>query len=116
MKRDHSVINTASKPSGDGCVGCLATGGWWLHLRRCAECGNIGCCDSSPSQHASKHAHLTGHPVVASFEPGEDWFFDYEKKRMIKGVELLAPHSHPASQPAPGPTGRVPSDWESLLH
>jgi hypothetical protein len=56
--------------------------------------------------------------VVASFEPGEDWFFDYEKKWMIKGVgvELLPPHSHPASQPAPGPTGRVPSDWESLLH
>jgi hypothetical protein len=54
--------------------------------------------------------------VVASFEPGEDWFFDYEKKRMIKSVQLLPPHSHPASQPAPGPTGRVPSDWESLLH
>jgi len=116
MKRDQSGINTASKPSGDGCVECLATGGWWLRLRRCAECGHIGCCDSSPSQHASKHSHLTGHPVVASFEPGEDWFFDYEKKRMIKGVELLAPHSHPANQPAPGPTGRVPSDWESLLH
>jgi hypothetical protein len=54
--------------------------------------------------------------VVASFEPGEDWFFDYDEKRMIKGVELLPPHSHPTSQPAPGPTGRVPSDWESLLH
>ena len=116
MKRDQRGINTASKPSGDGCVECLATGGWWLHLRRCTECGHIGCCDSSPSQHASRHAALNRHPVVASFEPGEDWFFDYEEKRMIKGVELLPPHSHPASQPAPGPTGRVPSDWESLLH
>ena len=116
MKRDQRGINTASKPSGDGCVECLATGGWWLHLRRCTECGHIGCCDSSPSQHASKHAALNRHPVVASFEPGEDWFFDYEEKRMIKGVELLPPHSHPTSRPAPGPTGRVPSDWESLLH
>ena len=116
MKKDHPGINPASKPSGDGCVECLAAGGWWLHLRRCTQCGHIGCCDSSPSQHASKHSAATKHPVIASFEPGEDWFFDYEKQRMIKGVELLPPHSHPATQPAPGPAGRVPPDWEALLH
>src|SRR6266851_5283837 len=74
MKSEQRGINTASKPSGNGCVGCLVGEGWWLHLPRCAECGHIGCCDSSPSQHASKHAALTGHSVVASFEPGEDWF------------------------------------------
>jgi len=81
-------------------------------------CGvwHIGCCDSSPSQHASKHAAATGHPIIASFEPGEDWFFDYETQGMIKGVELLPPHSHPKNQPAPGPTGRVPANWESLLN
>ena len=45
------------------------------------ECGHIGCCDGSPSQHASKHAASTGHPIIASFEPGEDWFFDYEEAR-----------------------------------
>ncbi len=116
IKKNHPGIDTASKPTGNGCVECLAAGGWWLHLRRCAQCGHIGCCDSSPSQHATKHHASTGHPVVASFEPGEDWFFDYEKERMIKGVELLPPHSHPATQPAPGPAGRVPPDWESLLH
>jgi hypothetical protein len=66
--------------------------------------------------HATKHHASTGHTVVASFEPGEDWFFDYEKQRMIKGVELLPPHSHPATQPTPGPAGRVPPDWEALLH
>ncbi|MGB9233165.1 MAG: UBP-type zinc finger domain-containing protein [Terriglobales bacterium] len=82
----------------------------------CAECGHIGCCDSSPSQHASKHAAATGHPIIASFEPGEDWFFDYETQGMIEGVELLPPHSHPINQPAPGPAGRVPADWESLLN
>jgi hypothetical protein len=117
MKMGLRGINLASKPSGDGCVECLASPqGWWLHLRRCAECGHIGCCDSSPRQHASKHAAATGHPIIASFEPGEDWFFDYAKNRMINGVELLPPHSHPRNQPVPGPAGRVPANWESLLH
>jgi hypothetical protein len=58
----------------------------------------------------------TGHPIIASFEPGEDWFYDYEKRGMIKGVELLPSHSHPEDQPSPGPAGRVPANWESLLH
>src|SRR6266403_2556252 len=117
VKKGLRGINPASKASGDGCVECLASPkGWWFHLRRCAECGHIGCCDSSPSQHASKHAATTGHPIIASFEPGEDWFFDCEKRGMIKGVELLPPHAHPESQPAPGPTGRVPANWESLLN
>jgi hypothetical protein len=117
MKKNQRGIDPASKPSGDGCVECLASPkGWWFHLRRCAKCGHIGCCDSSPSQHASKHAATTGHPIIASFEPGEDWFYDYEKRGMIKGVELLPPHSHPEDQPSPGPAGRVPANWESLLH
>jgi hypothetical protein len=116
-KKAHRGFTLTSKPSGDGCVECLASPkSWWFHLRRCAECGHIGCCDSSPSQHASKHAAATGHPIVTSFEPGEDWFFDYEKRGMIKGVELLPPHAHPDSQPAPGPAGRVPANWESLLN
>jgi hypothetical protein len=55
MKSESDGINPAAKPSGMGCVECSAAGGWWFHLRRCAECGHIGCCDSSPSQHASKH-------------------------------------------------------------
>ena len=79
MKRNRRGLNPASKPSGNGCVECLASpDGWWLHLRRCTECGHIGCCDSSPSQHASRHAAATGHPIIASFEPTEHWFYDYE--------------------------------------
>ena len=108
-------INLHSKPSGDGCVECLAGEGWWFHLRRCAECGHIGCCDSSPGQHATNHANTAGHRIINSFEPGEDWFYDYDKKGMIKGVELPPPHSHPETQPVPGPEGRVPANWESLL-
>ena len=64
-------------PSGTGCVECMETDGWWLHLRRCARCGHVGCCDSSPAQHASKHAAASEHPVAQSFEPGEEWFWDY---------------------------------------
>jgi hypothetical protein len=64
----------------------------------------------------SRHAATTGHPIIASFEPGEDWFYDYEKRGMINGVALFPPHSHPEDQPSPGPAGRVPANSESLLH
>ena len=56
-----------------GCEDCLAAGGQWVHLRMCETCGRIGCCDSSPNQHATRHAHATGHPILRSVEPGEDW-------------------------------------------
>ena len=57
----------------DGCEECLATGGRWVHLRECLTCGHIGCCDSSPGRHASRHYAGTGHPIARSFEPGEEW-------------------------------------------
>lgn len=119
MKKQHERvrgINPTVEPSGVGCVECLASGGWWLHLRRCTECGHIGCCDTSPSQHATKHFHQSGHPVIASFEPGEDWFYDYESDAAIAGTELAPPRSHPLDQPVPGPEGRVPRNWRSLLN
>ncbi|HLZ95848.1 MAG TPA: UBP-type zinc finger domain-containing protein [Candidatus Dormibacteraeota bacterium] len=103
-------------PSGDGCVECLAAGGWWLHLRRCAQCGHVGCCDSSPAQHASRHAAEHGHPIVQSFEPGEDWFWDYTRQQYLEGPALKPPHHHPPNQPVPGPAGRVPKDWRRRLH
>jgi uncharacterized UBP type Zn finger protein len=60
-----------------GCEDCLRIGGRWLHLRMCTSCGHIGCCDSSPNRHATAHANETGHPVIRSAEPGEDWFWCY---------------------------------------
>jgi hypothetical protein len=60
-----------------GCEDCLATGGRWVHLRMCQSCGKIGCCDDSPSRHASQHAAETGHPIVRSAEPGEAWSWCY---------------------------------------
>jgi hypothetical protein len=56
-----------------GCEDCLRMGGWWVHLRLCLSCGHIGCCDSSPNRHASHHAHDSGHVIIRSVEPGEDW-------------------------------------------
>jgi Zn-finger in ubiquitin-hydrolases and other protein len=57
----------------EGCEDCLKTGDPWLHLRVCRSCGHVGCCDSSPNKHASAHAGASGHPIVTSLEPGEDW-------------------------------------------
>ena len=98
-------------PSGTGWVECLAAEGWWVHLRRCTACGHVGCCDSSPSRHATAHYDSTGHAVVQSFESGEDWFWDYRAQDGVDGPALTEPTSRPMSQPAPGPAGRVPADW-----
>lgn len=56
-----------------GCEDCLATGGVWLHLRICLTCGHVGCCDDSPNRHATAHNHASGHQLIRSLEPGEDW-------------------------------------------
>ncbi len=113
---ENPDVDPTVPPSGTGCVECLTADGWWLHLRRCARCGHIGCCDSSPSQHASKHAASTGHPLVRSFEPGEDWFWNYVTMEFADGPPLADPNHHPVSQPVPGPEDSVPPDWQRHLH
>jgi hypothetical protein len=112
-----ATIDPTRPPSGEGCVDCLATAdGWWYHLRRCATCGRIGCCDSSPSQHASRHAAAAGHPIFASFEPDEDWLWDVTSLEYAEGPELAPPRWRPADQPVPAPADRVPEDWEDRLN
>lgn len=108
-------INPDVPPSGGGCVECDRDGGWWIHLRRCAQCGHVGCCDDSLSRHATAHAAETGHPIIQSFEPGEDWFWDYRARDYVEGSRLAPPRSHPEGQGVPGPVGRVPDDWQRLL-
>ena len=82
-------------PSGDGCVECLRDGGRWVHLRRCLTCGHIGCCDSSPGRHARAHAREVSHPLVQSFEPGEDWIWCFVDDVGFE-IEGAAPSpSHP---------------------
>lgn len=110
------AIDVELPPSGAGCAECLAGGGWWVHLRRCATCGHVGCCDTSPAQHATGHFRGTGHPIVQSFEPGEDWFYDYRSGDISDGPALGPPASRPDDQPVPGPAGRVPNNWRKLIH
>lgn len=65
-------------PSANGCEECLATGDTWVHLRICMTCGHVGCCDSSPNRHATAHWQThSDHPIIRSFEPGEDWWWCY---------------------------------------
>ena len=111
-------IDPEVKPSGTGCAECLSAepAGWWFHLRRCAACGHVGCCDSSPSQHARAHWKDSGHRYMQSFEPGEDWFWDFETDEYAAGPALAPPHGHPDDQPVPGPAGAVPNDWPDRLN
>jgi uncharacterized UBP type Zn finger protein len=70
-------------PSAQGCEECLASGDRWVHLRICLSCGTVGCCDSSKNKHATKHFQTTGHPIIQSFEPGEDWRWCYVDAMMV---------------------------------
>ena len=70
-------INPDVVPSTNGCEECLKMGSSWVHLRLCLTCGHVGCCDSSPNRHATKHFHATAHPIIRSFQPGEDWAWCY---------------------------------------
>jgi uncharacterized UBP type Zn finger protein len=79
MSEDCTHLDTIREvtPNTPGCEECLAIGQGWVHLRVCMTCGHVGCCDSSPGTHATKHAHATEHPIVRSLEPGEEWFYCY---------------------------------------
>ena len=81
-------------PSGDGCVECLQLGGHWVHLRVCQACGHVACCDNSPGRHATGHFHETSHPIIRSFEPGEEWFWCYEDDTAFE-LDVPPGPSHP---------------------
>src|SRR5919204_6580526 len=83
-----------------GCEDCLATGGEWLHLRICLECGKVGCCDSSPNRHASAHAHASGHPIIRSLEPGEEWSWCF-----VDQVAMVIPDVRGATRIPASPMG-----------
>ena len=70
-------------PNSNRCEACVAMGSGWVHLRMCTTCGLVGCCDSSPNRHASAHAHLVGHPIVQSIEPGENWRWCYVDEEYV---------------------------------
>jgi hypothetical protein len=66
------------------CAECVKIGAAWVHLRTCQTCGATLCCDSSPNQHATKHAHASGHPVIASAQPGERWLYCYPDDAFVQ--------------------------------
>jgi uncharacterized UBP type Zn finger protein len=80
--------------SGNGCVECLRDGTSWVHLRRCATCGHIGCCDSSPMRHATGHYTQSSHPIIQSFEPGEDWLWCYVDELAFEIASMRDSLSH----------------------
>jgi Zn-finger in ubiquitin-hydrolases and other protein len=86
----------SSPPSSTGCEDCLAQGQHnWVHLRMCQICGHVGCCDNSPGRHATGHFHTTSHPIIRSYEPGEDWFWCYPDELMFEIEDALPKYSHP---------------------
>jgi uncharacterized UBP type Zn finger protein len=66
-------VNPKIRGNTKGCEECEKIGSSWVHLRLCLTCGHVGCCDSSPNKHGTKHFKETEHPVIKSYEPGEDW-------------------------------------------
>jgi len=81
-----------------GCEDCLRTGGVWLHLRICLECGHVGCCDDSPNKHARAHAGADGHPLIRSLEPGEEWSWCF-----VDDVGMLLPEVRGSTRIPPSP-------------
>ena len=88
-------LSNDTPPNSEGCVDCLLIGASWVHLRRCIECGHVGCCDNSPNRHATGHFHGTSHPLVQSYEPGEDWLWCYVDEFMFEIPGRPPSPSHP---------------------
>ncbi|HEY3199285.1 MAG TPA: UBP-type zinc finger domain-containing protein [Actinomycetes bacterium] len=84
------------EPSSPGCEDCLRIGGQWVHLRLCMHCGHVGCCDNSPNRHATAHWRSNSdHPLIRSYEPGEDWWWCYPEE-LLFDIEGAPPApSHP---------------------
>jgi hypothetical protein len=83
-----------------GCPDCLEAGTPWFHLRICLACGHVGCCDSSPQRHASAHAQSSGHPIIRSIQPGEEWSWCF-----VDELAMVLPQVHGAPDIPPSPLG-----------
>ncbi|WP_283095425.1 UBP-type zinc finger domain-containing protein [Nocardioides alcanivorans] len=92
---EHLELVRDTTPSANGCEDCLRSGDTWVHLRMCMTCGHVGCCDSSPNRHATAHWHSNAsHPLVRSFEPGEDWWWCYADDLLFEVPGAGAAPSH----------------------
>jgi uncharacterized UBP type Zn finger protein len=84
----HLTAADAPSPVGATCPSCAEQGGHWVHLRMCLTCGSVGCCDTSSEKHARAHFEATGHPVMRSIEPGEEWGWCYPDRAYLGAGEL----------------------------
>lgn len=89
MPCDHLSQVQPVAARAEGCEECLKTGSWWVHLRLCLECGHVGCCDDSPNRHATHHFHATKHPIIVSYEPGEQWAWCYVDREPMEVPQRL---------------------------
>ena len=97
--RDHVKLVELPERVG-GCGECLVAGETWLHLRICLECGHVGCCDQSPHRHATAHANATGHPIIRSLQPDEEWSWCY-----IDRIGMLTHEVTGSTRIPPSPLG-----------
>ena len=95
MSCEHMVGLEPVPARTEGCEECLHRGMPWVHLRLCLKCGHVGCCDSSPGRHATKHFHQHGHAVMVSYEPGERWAWCYVDQAELPVPERVLPYLHP---------------------
>ena len=86
--RHFEEVRDVEPRTPQGCEECLKPGGQWVHLRLCLICGHVGCCDESPNKHATKHFRHTGHPVMQSMEPGDDWGWCYVDEIMVEPAPI----------------------------
>jgi uncharacterized UBP type Zn finger protein len=93
---------TAVVPSSEGCQECLDSGDEWVHLRLCLACGHVGCCDNSKNKHATKHHRHSGHPVIRSFEPGEEWGYCYPDDSFAETLPAKPGETAPTHYESPG--------------
>ncbi|HKR01063.1 MAG TPA: UBP-type zinc finger domain-containing protein [Pyrinomonadaceae bacterium] len=82
----HLAAMRDVKPGANGCEDCLKINDEWVHLRLCKSCGHVGCCDSSKNKHATKHFQQTGHPIIKSFERGEEWGYCYVDDAFFESI------------------------------
>jgi uncharacterized UBP type Zn finger protein len=96
-----TVTITELPESIEGCEDCLRTDGSWCHLRICLACGHIGCCDSSPNRHATAHAKSSGHPLMRSVQPGEDWSWCFVDELTMRIPDVVGEPTIPPSPLCP---------------
>jgi len=92
---EHVDLVADVMPSANGCEECLKTGSRWVHLRLCRVCGHVGCCDSSPNRHATRHFRETGHPVIEGYDPPEGWGWCYVHEILFDLRDRMTPHPGP---------------------